>query len=542
MKYHKGVAGNRGFALLLVFILMSAVTIGLVMLTSSAFKGEKSSKNEVTIARMNTVAEALRKYYLGHSELPDPIGTEKMVPVAELSLPAKYRFDGWGKFLLYNYDYNPDFKLRDLGEKDNNYFAAIVVSRGPDQTIQTTTSEDDDGRLIYEKKDDDILVPVNLQSEAIEIATNILHSLARKTCSYICANNDESLLDFDDLDGSGVIATMITQFSLNTEFYALDPWGNSYQWLGDEPSPHPLPENSFRSLGPDGTSGTVSGDTADDIIVAARTSFLECGCGSVSPTVPTPLAQFTFEVDQIRKQGQKYHIKIDQRDSNGVVPGQLHGNAVPIEYGVAGAYETDPPPTNSAGDYSVYFDGNGDYILMNQPSYFVLDEDFTLSAWFKTTGILRAYAKVISRRSGSYKYYFIGSKGNSGTTSCDSGGVAYPYGGVLGGQDDYNQGGHQTTTRTLINMPCGEWHHVAVVFDHEPEPEGSSLAIYYDGQLEEIRSGLPVSAPNDNNIKLTIGADSGGGGGFFQGWIDNVALYDVVLMVDQINVVMDKIE
>ena len=147
----------------------------------------------------------------------------------------------------------------------------------------------------------------------------------------------------------------------------------------------------FRSLGPDGVI------SVDDIIVAAHTTLAECGCGSVLAPVPTPLAQFTFEADQITKQGQgqggRYHIKIDRRDANGVLTGQLHGDAVPVEYGAIGSFYTDPPPTNSAGDYSVYFDGNGDFILMEQPSYFVLDEDFTLSTWCKTTGVLRAYAK-----------------------------------------------------------------------------------------------------------------------------------------------------
>lgn len=540
MKQNKRLADNRGFALLLVFIIMSAVTIGLVMLTKNAFKGERSGKNVVTVDRMNTVVKALGQYYLSHRELP-VTDADYRVPVALLSLPTKYRFDGWGKFLHYNYASG----LRGISV-DGKLMAAALVSGGSNQGIEAATRPGN-GIIYFDVANDDIVMPVTLQSEAIELATKTLHSLARKTCSYVCVNG-ESFLDDDDLDATDAMGVLdgdgftgglpqiglLLEFSLNSEFYTFDPWGNSYQWLGESS----LPANSFRSLGPDGVI------SVDDIIVGARTTLAECGCGAVLPPVPTPLAQFTFEIDQISKQGSghgsTYHIKIDQRDSNGVVSGQLYGNAVPVMYGAMGAYYTDPPPTNSAGDYSVYFDGNGDYIMMNQPSYFVLDEDFTLSAWFKTTGVLRAYAKVISRRSGSYKYYFLGSKGNSGTTYCASGGVAHPYGGVLGGQDDYNQGGHQTTTRTIINMPCGEWHYVAVVFDHEPG--GSSLSIYYDGQLQETRSGLPVSAPTDENISLTIGADSGGGSGFFQGWIDNVALFDEALTKEQIDVVMDKSE
>ena len=539
IKQQTKLTDNRGFALLVVFIIMSAVTIGLVILTSNVFKGERSGKNVVTVDRMNAVAKALGQYYLAHRDLP-ATDSDFRVPVTLLSLPTEYRFDGWGKFIHYNYASG----LRGISV-DSKLVAAALVSGGPDQELEAATRPGS-GTSYFSATNDDIVMPVTLQSEAIELATTTLHSLARKTCSYVCANG-ESFLDNDDLDATDAMGALdgdgftggfsqiglLQEFTLNTEFYTLDPWGNSYQWLGD-------PTNSFRSLGPDGL------ESSDDIVVAALTTLAECGCGAALPSVPTPLAQFTFEGDQIFSNGNGYDIIIDQRGSNEVVPGQLHGDAVPVMYSSMGSNYTDPPPTNAAGDYCVYFDGNGDFILMDQPSYFVLDEDFTLSAWFKATGTLRAYAKVISRRSGSYKYYFLGSKGNSGTTSCASGGVAHPYGGVLGGQVDYRLGGHQTTSRTIIDMPCNEWHHVAVVFDHEPlAADGSgrsSLSIYYDGQLQETRSGLPVSAPNDNNIKLTIGADSGGGSGFFQGWIDNVAIYDEALDEAQINVVMDKIE
>ena len=536
MEYQKRTTGNRGFALLVVFMIMSAVTIGLVMLAQHAFKGV--GKNKITAARMHSVAAAMKKYYIGHHQLP--LLTGNMVPVAELSLSTKYRFDGWGKFIHCNAVADNIMGIT----VDGKSVAMVLVSGGPDQEMDEATRPGG-GNSYVSSVGDDIVLPVTLQSEAIKIATDTLSVLARKTCSYVCVNG-ESFLDNDDLDATDDMGALdgdgftgglaqiglLLEFSLDTDSYSVDPWGNSYQWLGESSSP----ANSFRSLGPDGVVGS------DDIVVAARTTLIECGCSSI----PSPLAQFTFEADQVTHTGNGYHIKIDKKDGNGQVEGQFKGDAVPVDYDIADDHASDAPPTNSAGGSCVYFDGNHDYILMEQPAYFVLDEDFTLTAWFKTSGTLNAYAKVISRRTGAYKYYFLGSKGNGGTAHCDSGGVAHPYGGVLGGQDDYDKGGHQTSSRTIITMPCGEWHHVAVVFDHEPlSPDGSgnsTLSIYYDGVLQETRTGLPVSAPADNNIKLTIGADSGGGGGFFQGWIDNAALYDEALSEEQINVVMDKKE
>ena len=121
---------NRGFALLIVFIIMSAVTIGLVILTSNAFKGENSSKNEVTVARMSAVAQALGQYYLTHRDLP-VAGPDFRVPVGQLSLATKYRFDGWGKFLHYNYA----SALRRVSI-NGRLVAVALVSGGPDQEIE----------------------------------------------------------------------------------------------------------------------------------------------------------------------------------------------------------------------------------------------------------------------------------------------------------------------------------------------------------------------------------------------------------------------
>ncbi|MBN2808789.1 MAG: hypothetical protein JXR80_04780, partial [Deltaproteobacteria bacterium] len=102
MRQQKNIVVNsRGYALLIVFIIMSAVTIGLVMLTSHIFKGERSSKNVVTVDRMHAVAKALGQYYLAHRDLPLP--ENGRVPVAPLSLSTSYRFDGWGQFIHYNY-------------------------------------------------------------------------------------------------------------------------------------------------------------------------------------------------------------------------------------------------------------------------------------------------------------------------------------------------------------------------------------------------------------------------------------------------------
>ncbi len=78
------------------------------------------------------------------------------------------------------------------------------------------------------------------------------------------------------LDGCATAAHDIVAVFGLSERYITDPWGNAYQWgsAGDYGGIAQTAVNdddrdrhywSFYSMGPDGTSGTVSGDTLDDI-------------------------------------------------------------------------------------------------------------------------------------------------------------------------------------------------------------------------------------------------------------------------------------
>ena len=180
--------------------MMSAVTIGLVMLTRIAFKGEQSSNNEVTVVRMNAVVKALGQYYLGHRDLPTP-DTNYRVPAAQLSLQTKYRFDGWGKFLHYNYVSD----LRGISV-DGKPIAAVLVSGGPNQGLEVATRPGN-GTIYIDSGNDDIVMPVTLQAEAVLLASMTLHTLARKTCSYVCVNG-ESFLDDNDLDATDAMGVL----------------------------------------------------------------------------------------------------------------------------------------------------------------------------------------------------------------------------------------------------------------------------------------------------------------------------------------------
>jgi len=157
------------------------------------------------------------------------------------------------------------------------------------------------------------------------------------------------------------------------------------------------------------------------------------------------------------------------------------------------------------------FDGN-DYVLLSDHPDFQLTTGLTVTAWIKEA-VPGQYAKLLSRRSGNY-FYFLG---------VDNG---RPYGGI-------GDGSSYTVTRKTIDMPADTWHFVAFVYDGLLD----TMTIYYDGILDETIT--TISLPVVMNVDLSIGADNEGGSNFFQGRIDDPAVYDTALSAEEIRAVYD---
>lgn len=164
------------------------------------------------------------------------------------------------------------------------------------------------------------------------------------------------------------------------------------------------------------------------------------------------------------------------------------------------------PDRTGNPDGALSFDGN-DYVLVNNHADLQFIQQLTITAWIKET-TRRSYAKLLSRRSGSY-FYFLG---------VDNG---RPYGGI-------GNGSNFTVTRKSIDMPLDQWHFIAFVYDSP----ANSMHIYYDGILDEttVSTSLPAMA----GVDLSIGADAQGSGNFFEGLIDSVAIYDQALSAEEI--------
>ncbi len=164
------------------------------------------------------------------------------------------------------------------------------------------------------------------------------------------------------------------------------------------------------------------------------------------------------------------------------------------------------PDRNGDADKALSFDGN-DYVLVSDHPDLRFNQAFTITAWIResTRG---SYAKVLSRRSGSY-FYFLG---------VDNG---KPYGGI-------GDGTSYTVTQKTIDMPLDQWHFIAFVYDNS----ANSMHIYYDGVYDDtvITRSLPLMA----GVDLSIGADFEGTNNYFEGLIDSVAVYDLALTAEEI--------
>ncbi|WP_053203293.1 LamG-like jellyroll fold domain-containing protein [Jiangella muralis] len=71
------------------------------------------------------------------------------------------------------------------------------------------------------------------------------------------------------------------------------------------------------------------------------------------------------------------------------------------------------------------------------------------------------------------------------------------------------------------------WQHVASVYD------GTTLRTYIDGRLQS-ETALST-APTDGGGSLKVGARGDGAADLFEGWIDEVAVYDTALSADQLD-------
>ena len=167
-------------------------------------------------------------------------------------------------------------------------------------------------------------------------------------------------------------------------------------------------------------------------------------------------------------------------------------------------WTTDTPDGSAA---ALVFDGDKDYVRVADNTSLHLAGELTLMAWVNETAPGQ-FAKVISRRTG-YHFYFLG---------VDNG---HPYGGI--GED----ASYSVTGKSLL-MSQNRWNHLTMVFDDAID----RMFLHFDGTERE--TALTRTLPYIPGVTITIGADFEGNQNFFDGDIDDVAVYNRVLTDSEI--------
>jgi prepilin-type N-terminal cleavage/methylation domain-containing protein len=271
---------EKGFSLielLLALAILGVVTYFVVTLTNSIRHGNKASTTE---QRMEIIAAKMKEYYRHQGELVNAASGNE-VPVDELNLEQKYRYDGWGQPIYYH---NAS-RINDATVDGAPNMAGYLLSLGGDQTLDATSNQAGTSPLTLSTLEDtaylqgdDLLLPINVNREATEIALDELRMLQEKVKAFDRAfagvdNNGSGTIDgsgcvpaddypagmcpptrtnavdpncgtatLDNVEDQGASAystrgcsytnatdLMVKYYSLADDYYN-DPWDNSYQW------------------------------------------------------------------------------------------------------------------------------------------------------------------------------------------------------------------------------------------------------------------------------------------------------------------------
>jgi len=191
---------------------------------------------------------------------------------------------------------------------------------------------------------------------------------------------------------------------------------------------------------------------------------------------------------------------------------RLDGDATDSQSSYDGVVNGDPVwiPGSQAkiGSGAIYMDGE-DYIAIDANGYPVLTASFTIDAWIKTAGNNQNKIIISKGQSG----WQLGIEGQSSK-------VFFSCNGLSG--TSYLAG-----STSLID---GIWYHVAAVYDQLEQ----GMYIYLDGSLDNEANSFGTINPNTYDIWIGGDPEQPELGYWWQGYIDNVRLYNHALSISEI--------
>ncbi len=152
-------------------------------------------------------------------------------------------------------------------------------------------------------------------------------------------------------------------------------------------------------------------------------------------------------------------------------------------------------------DTAAGFDGKGGRVIIGNENLFdKIGSALTLEAWIKVNAFDRTWNTIIAKGDSSWR---LQRNGNTDALAFDTDGLNPPY---LSGSRSVND---------------GQWHHVVASYD------GRVKTIWIDGELDAWVASSGTIAQND--FPVVIGENAQSNGRFWNGWLDEVAVYDRAL-------------
>lgn len=174
--------------------------------------------------------------------------------------------------------------------------------------------------------------------------------------------------------------------------------------------------------------------------------------------------------------------------SAGANNGTLHGAPQPVSGKVGGARE---------------FDGNGDYVQIDNESRFDVSSGVTVAAWVKVNAFDKPWQAIVTKGDTAWRLQRA-EEGNTLEFACTGPTVpgGNPYGSLFGTQA----------------IGTGQWYHVAGVYDD------TRISLYINGVLDVSREASGTI--NTNDVPVMIGTNAEMPDRFFYGAIDDVRVYN----------------
>ena len=191
----------------------------------------------------------------------------------------------------------------------------------------------------------------------------------------------------------------------------------------------------------------------------------------------------------------------------------------PFPFSFLSGVVPDVPVDRIANTETMSFNGTDQYVISTYSSSLGITSNLTLSAWFKSSASTNQ--RIISMDSGS-------STGRNYIIQLES--TGYVRGIVWSGSTIYQAG----TISTTPGLNDGNWHHVAFVYEPSTKVE-----IFIDGVSEDQNTSNIPSSINSIAQDLVIGRAAPATGNFFNGSIDEVAIFNTALSASKIQQIYD---